>query len=92
MQPPPWQYLAPSPSGVGTPSLSYRRAELMGGHGEAQASLRRANGSNRLTLQLSQFSANGHVQFATYLTPQQAVALRNALNDALAEIGQEARA
>lgn len=91
MKAPDWHYQPGWHCNVGGQSLNYRKVELMASHGEAAVSMRRLVGSNRPTIQISQFSANGHIQMAVYLTVQQLIALRNAANDMLAEISAEAK-
>lgn len=91
MKAPEWHYQPGWHCNVGHQSIVYRKVELMAAHGEAAVSLKRLVGSNRPTLQVSQYTANGHLQFAAYLTVQQLIALRNAANDMLAEISAEAQ-
>lgn len=89
MQAPDWHYQPPhlvSDSKL----VTYRKVELMAAQGEIGLSLRRIDGSNRATLQTTLFPAQGFLHCDVYLTPQRAIALRDALNDYLADVRQEA--
>lgn len=89
MKAPDWHYQAPFRC-EGVPASLYRKVELMAAPGDLGLTLRRRDGSDRASLQTSLFIAQGTVMQETYLTPQRAIALRDALNDYLADVRKEA--
>lgn len=89
MQAPDWHYQAPHVV-EGSKLAVYRKVELMAAQGEIGLAVRRLDGSNRVTLQTTLFPAQGFVHCDVYLSPQRAIALRDALNDYLADVRQEA--
>ena len=90
MKAPDWHYQPPFGRDVGLAVL-YRRVELMAAPGDLGLALRRRPDSDRASLQTTVYLAQGTVHHEVYLTPQRAIALRDALNDYLADVRKEAQ-
>lgn len=90
MKAPDWHYQPPFGRDVGLAVL-YRKVELMASVGDVGLALRRHPGTARVALQTTVYVPQGTVHHEVYLTPQRAIALRDALNDYLADVRKEAQ-
>lgn len=91
MQAPPWTYEPPFGRDVGL-AVMYRKVDLMASVGDVGLALRRNPSAVRASLQFTVYLPHGTLHQEVYLTPQRAIALRNALNDFLADVRKEAQA
>lgn len=89
MKAPDWHYQPPYGREGGL-AVQYRKVELMSAPGDIGLALVRRAGSGRVSVQATVYLAQGTVHHEVYLTPQRAIALRDALNDYLADVRQEA--
>lgn len=90
MKAPDWHY-QPSHLIGGSSIQTYRKVELMAAQGEVGLSVRRVAGATRLCLQTTIYMAQANLLNEIYMTPQRAIALRDALNDYLADLRKEAQ-